>query len=306
VNLFASSSWSSAALGAAGYGNEELQIEVANGTDALQSLVGFQFDQVRMTNVLVTGPDQQSDLCVMLNTCFEDNAPELAYSSGWHRVNDADASGGTFRLHLGTASTHSATLAFDVPSGAGTATVEYSYATSPKGGTADVYIDNVFRETISYAGLTGDTRNPTFGVSRTYGGLTAGSHTFELRNMRDAVYVDRLCLTNADSNAAPAAAPGSTSSSQHTIGSGQQAQSGVTVPLGASALSVAAVSDNGASFRLIVLNPLGGVVGIVQSSNGIAVVDAPVSASGLYVVQVLNLGLTPANVWTVSTPLLGN
>jgi hypothetical protein len=63
INTWAQSSWSSSALGGASYAGQEVQVEVAYGTDALNSHEGFQFDQVRLTNVLLKGPDQQSNVC---------------------------------------------------------------------------------------------------------------------------------------------------------------------------------------------------------------------------------------------------
>ena len=63
VNTWAQSSWSSAALGAASYAGQEVQVEVSYGTDALNSHEGFQFDQVRLTNVLVEVNDGQNNLC---------------------------------------------------------------------------------------------------------------------------------------------------------------------------------------------------------------------------------------------------
>ncbi|HYC89209.1 MAG TPA: hypothetical protein VEO54_08370 [Thermoanaerobaculia bacterium] len=305
VNLFAASNWSSAALGAAGYGDAEVQLEVSYGTDAHSSFEGFQFDQVRLTDVRVKVPDQQSDACPSLTTCSEENAPQVAYTSGWHNVNDPDASGGKFRLHLGSSTGHRLSFPFNVNDG-GTATLNYNFATSTKGGTADVYIDNVFRETVNFRGTAGDSKNPVFGASRTYSGLAPGNHTFELRNMRDSVYVDRFCVTNGFSSGAPApAAPGATSSTQQSALPGQQLLSSVTVPAGATELSVAAVADGTTPLRLIVLDPLGGTAGVV-SGNGIVAFSGPVSNTGVYVIQVVNLGLAPTNVWTVATPLLGN
>ena len=299
VNTFGASSWSAAALGGANYGLQEVQVEVAYGTDALSSFEGFQFDQVRLTDVLVKTADQQGDVCPSTMSCFEESASQVAYSAGWHSVSDPDASGGSFRVHLGSSAGHKLSMPF---SGS---TVTYKYATSPKGGTADVYIDGVFRETVSYAGATGDTKNPDFNVpARQYGGLTAGSHTFELRNMKGAVYVDKFCVQSAASGSTPSASPGTTSSSQSNVGAGQESQSTITVPVGATAISVAAVSEGNAPLRVVVLNPLGGTVGISEAVNGIAAVDAPVSLTGVYVVKVLNLGITDANVWTVSTPLV--
>lgn len=64
INLWAQSGWDAAALGAAGFAGQEVQIEVAYGTDALNALEGFQFDQVRLTNILLRINDQQSDICV--------------------------------------------------------------------------------------------------------------------------------------------------------------------------------------------------------------------------------------------------
>ena len=304
VNLFAVSNWSAAALGAANYAGQEVQVEVAYGTDTLFSLEGFQFDQVRVTDVLVKTADRQGDSCPSTTACYEDTASQIAYSSGWHTVSDPDASGGSFRVHLGNAGSHKMSLPFTV-SEFGDSTVTYRYATSPKGGSADVYIDGVYRETVSYAGATGETKNPDFNVpARTYGGLAPGSHTFELRNMKGAVYVDRICVPNGSTGAAPSSSPGATSSSQSTVGAGQESQSTVTVPLGATTISVAAVSEGNTPLRVVLLDPLGATVGVAEASNGIAAVDATVSLTGIYVVKVVNLGVVDANVWTVSTPLV--
>lgn len=304
VNLFAASSWSAAALGAAGYGTQEVQIELTNGSDTLQTLEGFQFDQVRLTNVLLTQPDQQSDVCPALVVVVEESAPQVAYTSGWHAVNDADASGGAFRLHLGNSANHRASFTFDVAAG-GSATLEYKYATSTKGGTADVYIDNAFRETVNHFGTAGDAKNPTFGASRTYANLSPGAHKFELRNMRDSIYVDAFALKSAYATGSPSAAPGTTSSEQQTASPGQQLLSSVTIPAGATELAVAAVSDGTAPLRIVVLDPLGATLSVVEG-NGLAAFSAPVSRSGVYVVQVVNLGTAAANVWTVATPLIGH
>jgi trimeric autotransporter adhesin len=302
VNLFAVSNWSAAALNAASFLGRDLQVEVAYGTDALNSHEGFQFDQVRLTDVLVRVPDQQGDVCPPATVCYEDSASQIAYTSGWHSVNDPDASGGSFRVHLGNSAGHKLTLPF---TSSGSGSVTYRYATSLKGGKADVYIDGVYRETVSYLGTSGDTKNPNFNVpARTYSGLTAGSHTFELRNLSGAVYVDRICVPSGATGPTPAASPGSTSSSQANVGPGQESQSTISIPIGATTISVAAVSEGNTPLRVVVINPLGLSVGVAEATNGIAAVDVPASLTGIYVVKVVNLGLTGANVWTVSTPLV--
>jgi archaellum component FlaF (FlaF/FlaG flagellin family) len=62
-NRFAQSSWSSGALNAANLVGQEVQVEVTYGSDSSASLDGFQFDQVRLTNVLLKVPDAQSNVC---------------------------------------------------------------------------------------------------------------------------------------------------------------------------------------------------------------------------------------------------
>ena len=55
---------------------------------------------------------------------------------------------------------------------------------------------------------------------------------------------------------------------------------------------------------MIVLTPSGAIVGSVDASAGRAVVEAPVSQPGLYVIQLVNVGVGPVNVWTAATPLV--
>jgi len=56
-------------------------------------------------------------------------------------------------------------------------------------------------------------------------------------------------------------------------------------------------------YELIVTDPTGNVLGTVNSSpNGIAAVQGPVSATGLYKIQLVNVGGSPVNVWTAATP----
>ena len=63
VNDWATSTWSSTALQAATFAGQKVRLEVTNGTDALTSLDGLQFDEVQVTDVLLVTPDQQSDVC---------------------------------------------------------------------------------------------------------------------------------------------------------------------------------------------------------------------------------------------------
>lgn len=60
---FLPSSWSSAALDAAGRAGRRVRLDVAYGTDPLVSGNGLQFDEVTLTNFDLQVLDQQSDVC---------------------------------------------------------------------------------------------------------------------------------------------------------------------------------------------------------------------------------------------------
>jgi len=255
---------------------------------------------------LVDNATSGNGACVVPPTtnCYDDTDPQIAFGSGWHLVNDADASGGHFRMSARTDGGSAASLAFSI-AGSGNGAVVYSYGKSAKGGSADVYIDGAFRETISYRG-TGDTRTPQLGVSARYAGLSAGAHTFELRNLRGGtVYLDGICVENGSSSAQPAAGPGATTSGSSTASGGQSSAQSVAVPAGAQSLSILAEAPAGIPIQLVVVDPNGLTLATsAPSTTGLAVVDVPVAQSGTYTVQTINLSLGPVALWTAATPLV--
>ncbi len=234
--------------------------------------------------------------------CFEDDDSHIAYANGWHLVNDANASAGHFRLNTGRDLQNGMSFTFQVSQGA-TGALVYDYAKSPKGGAADVYIDGVFKTTLSFQGNLGSTRDPQFGFSARYEGLASGTHVFELRNLRGMAYVDQFCLENAFSSAQPTSGPGTTTSGTSALAIGQSLLQSVLVPSNALGFSVAAEADANVPYTLVVIDPTGKVLGTVNSSsNGIASVTLPVSTAGLYVIQLVNVGVGPVNIWTAATP----
>jgi hypothetical protein len=56
--------------------------------------------------------------------------------------------------------------------------------------------------------------------------------------------------------------------------------------------------------QLVLLDPSGRVVQTVNSSSGVAVLDRPITQSGIYIVKTINLSLGPVEIWTVATPLI--
>ncbi len=125
-------------------------------------------------------------------TTIEDNDPRVAYSGGWHLVDDPNASDGHFRMNNGKSPEHFARLTFDVQGESGAIT--YHYATSTKGGSADIYVDGVKKGSINYNGSQGSMKSPVFGQSVRFENLGSGQHTLELRAIKGTVYLDKFTL----------------------------------------------------------------------------------------------------------------
>jgi len=247
--------------------------------------------------------------------CVEDSDPRIAYDNGWHTINDSNASGGTFHLNTGKDVQHALKFTFQLQSDMGT--LQYFFAKSTKGGTAQVLIDGKAPMTngiINYqasAGTAGsgsmhdpffkDTTGTLFSVTYSFTGK--GFHTFELVNLNGPAYVDKFCITNATSSTMATAGPGTTTTSTSALAIGQSLLQNVLVPSNALGFSVAAEANVNVPYTLVVIDPTGQVLGTVNSSsNGIASVSIPVSTPGLYVIRLVNVGVGPVNIWTAATP----
>jgi hypothetical protein len=215
--------------------------------------------------------------------CIDDGDASIAYSDNWHQA-------GSVRMHAGNAKNDTVKVAFNVANGK-TGKITYNYATSPKGGAAEVFIDGVSRGAINFAGAGGSTKAPVTGVSASYGNLTSGSHTFELRNMTGVVYVDGFCFENATSAGSPSSGPGATTSS-----------SSVNVPANAYSVSIVAEAAGNLPIKVLFVDPSGLTLASSDNSSGLAVLDVPVTQGGTYLIKIVNLSLGPVEVWTAATP----
>src|SRR6266404_2934018 len=162
--------------------------------------------------ISVSGPPQ----------CVEDTDRSIAYDNGWHTVKASNASNGTYHLNTGKDVQHALTFKFNLQSNTGK--LQYFYATSSKGGTAQVLIDGhapVSNATVNYSGGSGAMRDPAFGISVTYNnivGTPGQQHTFELINLTGGPgYVDKFCVTNGSSSAQAIAGPGTTTTSTSAL-----------------------------------------------------------------------------------------
>jgi hypothetical protein len=224
-------------------------------------------------------------------------------------ISNSNASAGHYRLNEGGDNQHNAILTFyDTVPGS----ITYFYATSKKGGNAEVFLDNTDMGPVNYLGPTGSNRSPVFGASKSYGyGITTnGQHTLEIRPIHNGadgnngVYIDWFCLGNATATGQPAVHPGNTSQSLATQSAGQALLSNITLPSGTQAISIAAESSVAVPIQLVLINPSGTVVQTVNSSSGVAILEAPITQSGVYIIKVVNLSLGPVQIWSVATPLV--
>jgi hypothetical protein len=240
-------------------------------------------------------------------TAIEDNNSQIEYSNGWHLINNSSASDGHFRLNEGGNNVHSAILTFNAPTTQPTGTITYFFATSQKGGSAEVFLDNTDMGPVYYNGTSGSNRSPVFdGASKTYNyGVTAnGQHKLEIKPLHDGVYIDGFCIGNATASGTPAAHPGNTSESLAMQSAGQALLNSITLPAGTQAISIAAESSVAVPIQLVLINPSGTVVQTVNSSSGVAILEAPITQSGVYIIKTVNLSLGPVQIWSVATPLV--
>jgi len=105
-------------------------------------------------------------------------------------------------------------------------------------------------------------------------------------------------------NGTPQAHPGNTSESLATQSAGQALLSSITLPAGTQAISIAAEPSVAVPIQLVLINPSGNVVQTVNSSSGVAILEAPITQSGVYIIKTVNLSLGPVQIWSVATPLV--
>jgi hypothetical protein len=240
-------------------------------------------------------------------TCLEDDDASMDYSLGWQGVDNSNASAGHF--HMGGVvdpqyvGQDLMQMSINVPAGQYGA-ITYHYATSRKGGTAEIFIDGVSQGTIDYLGFTGDTATDAqFGPSKRFGGLQPGNHLFEIRPTGNgAVYVDRICLESSTSNGSQQAEyQTSTSTRSNSLLPGVELVLPVTLNTKAKALSVV-LEATGGTGKIVLVNPLGvQVATATTNAKGFASIAKQINGPGVYLVKTINLSAVPIKVWTSAT-----
>ncbi len=92
------------------------------------------------------------------------------------------------------------------------------------------------------------------------------------------------------------------SSRSDTESAGQALLRNLTLPTGTCAISVAVESNLNVPMQSVLLGSSGKLVRTVNSSSGVAILEAPISKSGVYIIKTVNLSLGPIQVWSLATP----
>ncbi|HVF62235.1 MAG TPA: hypothetical protein VNJ70_20685 [Thermoanaerobaculia bacterium] len=294
---FAASSWSANALAAAGLAGRRLRLSIGYGTDPNFEGTGFQFDRVTLSDFELQVPDARSDVCV-IEPCREidDADPAVEYVGGWHRRTGGGSNGGYHRRLVG-GNGKEATARVVFSGGV----VTYSYVRSERGGTADIFIDGVLRETLSYGPNLSGAENPTFGHQRTYSGLGPGPHELRIVARTGAVYVDGFAFNCVEpaAGADPTAAASGSETQVTTATAAEGALISRSVVVGAADQEISVVVEGSlVPLTVRLIGPAGSLLATGGSLLGGATsgLDAPVSAPGTYTVQIVN---TPGAFGTI-------
>ncbi|MGH2568274.1 MAG: S8 family serine peptidase [Bacteroidota bacterium] len=237
-------------------------------------------------------------------TVLECDDPSITRFGGWHEVEDERATNGHYcRNVAGHKGKKAAFLSFTFT---GTA-VEVQIASGPRGGDAEIFIDDVSQGMLSFFRPASDPNHPdrsgkkdlTFGITESYS-TSAGSYTFrlEVRNTagdekQDLIYIDGFVIRGAPQGT------GNPTETSTLITGAVDPTAIVSQTLAATASTqlftgVLEVPE-GADLDLIVLDPLGAVAGEASTSGSLEVVQVTPSATGLYLFQVVNKSSTVAD-----------
>jgi hypothetical protein len=222
---------------------------------------------------------------------IEDTDEAIEYKGGWHRVDAAGASGGSYHRRAGSkngvGADPTARLVF-----AGDA-VTYLYATSTAGGSADVFLDGRLAGTVSYAGSTIE---PAFGAAVTFDELGEGSHEIVIAYRTGVAYVDAFEIAPASGPAAADAAAAASRSLTRVTRAvltglpGASATATVVADLATREISVV-VEGSSHALAVRLLDPLGvlaGSGGALLQGSPLSGLDAVPAAPGVYTVQVID------------------
>ncbi len=162
-----------------------------DGTTATGARVGKKFTDPGLYSAKLTVTDPQglgdtTTLQVWVAQSVSCQSGSVARAGSWRSVRGSAATGRTYCDNLGSGrGTDRMRLRAAGPR------IAVTYAKSTKGGVAKVYVDGEYEGRVSFRSTTA---RPSFGHTRTFTGLGAGSHTVDLVMVRGAGYVDEFLV----------------------------------------------------------------------------------------------------------------
>ncbi|MCI0415120.1 S8 family serine peptidase [bacterium] len=214
---------------------------------------------------------------------IDDSHAAVEYTGGWHFKTDSAASNGGYHVRVGSNKKGAATRV--VFEGTG---ITYFYALSSSGGTADIYIDGVKNQTLSYAG----TGKISFGHSVSFSNLANGTHEIRIVHVSGTVYVDGFQISCDGEGANASAVQFRSETDSGSANSSEGALITRTFNIGPADQEVSVLIE-GSPMPLGVklLDPAGNLIASGQaliSGLSFSGIDSQLSASGVYTLQVVN------------------
>ena len=281
--------WEPLSATLADYAGQTVRLRFLFSSDGSANQAGWFLDDLGVDQVLAGGactPRPDPEPCKEI----DDLDPAVEYRKGWHRREDPRASNGGYHRRMGSGGASSAVrVEFDGDE------VTYFYVKSDRGGTADVSIDGVFVETLSYGPGQSGPENPTFGHARTYSALGSGRHELLIEHRTGAVYVDGFAFSCGDpaAGADPEAAESGSVTEAGTASSSEGLVIRRTVDVGPDDEHVSVVVEGSLTALTVrLLDPLGGLLatgGALLPGGAVSGVETDVAQPGTYRVEVLNV-----------------
>lgn len=235
---------------------------------------------------------------------LECDDPAITRFGGWHEVEDERAGGGHYCRNVG-GKDGKPYLSFSF---SGTS-VEVIYATGPRGGNAEVFIDGDSHGTLSFHRPPSDPAHPdnsgkqdlTFGVSTRYN-TDPGTHTFRLAVTNteagsqnppaNMAYVDGFVIQGGSRGQGD---PTESSSVTHSsLLAGASVLETVEATPSTTLLTGILEAPADAEMDLLILDPLGGVAGTSGGPGPHAVSVSP-SVPGSFIMKVVNRSIEPGD-----------
>lgn len=152
----------------------------------------------------VSGPAEEE----VTITDLDDRDPAVEYR-GWHFKEHAGASNGGYHARTGGSNGgHHARVVFTGHQ------ITYFFGTSQRGGTADVYLDGALVQAVSF---NGPTKQPAFGSSLTWSGLSEGTHELRILHRTGESYVDGFRIVAGGGDAGAVSTRSQTSTTHSSI-----------------------------------------------------------------------------------------